>query len=559
MLYLRRLLKEVNLTSLKDSQSSFHNKLITQEIRNKLRKPTHIETFVEAVLKDSDIARLFDFDSFLNHYNIEEVQACLFAIAFLCAPGKSGKLGTSIESVAQTLAKNFQSLVRQVGLHATADEMSPQDIAHLARQLLLDSGCSAVLNGLQKFVIEYAIFQRYSEKLPVELISFFEAYDRLRHEEDQTKSLAQLFDETRGAAATTATSIQQIFHRRKIKPNAKGIEPQIAELILTLVRSGSARGVWNGENLGKFVHGFLPELNWTSVIHALDHESFEVGTLEEFGLLMAILKGAMGAGAVVPIRFFWDSWKHTRAQASLLRQLTHAPLSIFNITDFGGPTVLCADDYVSAAPNLKNLAAQLETSPWNSLELLQTSLRLLSDEAAAADTKQFLEAAGKLTPELIFLGCIQLPQPWGAQQEQLSEKGFEVFFAGQPNHQLVFYRLWQVDPEFLCKKFVEYHNKDSLSTTRILDIAQELRILDQLLNLQPYSFVLDLAALASRREYLNIDKWLDHHILSGQDKFIEACLRYLAFKAEAENILQQAEGNIMPITIALRVETVQWL
>ena len=44
--------------------------------------------------------------------------------------------------------------------------------------------------------------------------------------------------------------------------------------------------------------------------------------------------------------------------------------------------------------------------------------------------------------------------------------------------------------------------------SRILDVAQELKALSVLLTTNLWPFVIDLAVLAARREYLNLDKWL---------------------------------------------------
>ena len=49
---------------------------------------------------------------------------------------------------------------------------------------------------------------------------------------------------------------------------------------------------------------------------------------------------------------------------------------------------------------------------------------------------------------------------------------------------------------------------DQQRLSRILDVAQDLKALSMLLNLTPFMFVIDLACLASRREYLKLDKWL---------------------------------------------------
>lgn len=53
---------------------------------------------------------------------------------------------------------------------------------------------------------------------------------------------------------------------------------------------------------------------------------------------------------------------------------------------------------------------------------------------------------------------------------------------------------------------------DQSRLSRILDIAQDLKALSLLLNLTQFAFVVELACLASRREYLKLDKWLSDKI-----------------------------------------------
>jgi len=53
---------------------------------------------------------------------------------------------------------------------------------------------------------------------------------------------------------------------------------------------------------------------------------------------------------------------------------------------------------------------------------------------------------------------------------------------------------------------------DQTRLSRILDVAQDLKALSMLLNISQFSFVVELACLASRREYLKLDKWLSDKI-----------------------------------------------
>jgi CCR4-NOT transcription complex subunit 1 len=80
----------------------------------------------------------------------------------------------------------------------------------------------------------------------------------------------------------------------------------------------------------------------------------------------------------------------------------------------------------------------------------------------------------------------------------------------------------------------------------------------QLLRLRPFAFALELAALASRREFLNLAKWLDEMIEAGGPEFFRQCLEFLHTKASQE--LQAVELNRAnkerPQFVGLKITTV---
>lgn len=51
--------------------------------------------------------------------------------------------------------------------------------------------------------------------------------------------------------------------------------------------------------------------------------------------------------------------------------------------------------------------------------------------------------------------------------------------------------------------------------------------MDKVLEVKSYIFAIDLAVLASRREMLALDQWLQNRISVGQDIFARACLDYI--------------------------------
>lgn len=55
-----------------------------------------------------------------------------------------------------------------------------------------------------------------------------------------------------------------------------------------------------------------------------------------------------------------------------------------------------------------------------------------------------------------------------------------MFLAGHPNHQLVFMRIWQIEPSYLTNAFRDFYEENPLNITRILDVAQDLKVKYQL-------------------------------------------------------------------------------
>lgn len=78
-----------------------------------------------------------------------------------------------------------------------------------------------------------------------------------------------------------------------------------------------------------------------------------------------------------------------------------------------------------------------------------------------------------------------------------------------------------------------------------------MQILPQVLNAKPFSFAIDLAALASRREYLKLEKWLQDKIAEHKDAFITACLDFLTHKIASD---VSRRDKTVPLTVPLSIE-----
>ncbi|OTF82507.1 CCR4-NOT transcription complex subunit 1-like protein, partial [Euroglyphus maynei] len=90
-----------------------------------------------------------------------------------------------------------------------------------------------------------------------------------------------------------------------------------------------------------------------------------------------------------------------------------------------------------------------------------------------------------------------------------------------------------VNQKILLESLVELYNQSTTpdeqtnKLLRILEISQDLKALNYLLNDSSYLFVIDLASVASRREYLKLDKWINDKLTTIGQPFADACKFYV--------------------------------
>lgn len=86
--------------------------------------------------------------------------------------------------------------------------------------------------------------------------------------------------------------------------------------------------------------------------------------------------------------------------------------------------------------------------------------------------------------------------------------------------------------------------------------ALSSQILDALLDVRPFTFALDVAALASRREYLNLDKWLADNISNHGADFLRSVISFLELKASSEKSARISDPPEDSKTMALNPQTI---
>jgi len=290
---------------------------------------------------------------------------------------------------------------------------------------------------------------------------------------------------------------------------------------------------WNMEVFVQSIHDLNNTLNWKEIIFELDNPHFLVKDRTGLILLIKALKlgfQMQGLQSHFPMDLFYRHWKFPEGQMSLFNQILRNP-DIICFAEHQFHT--SATEILKVTPDFSNK----EIATWRSLDLIETLLHL-ADSNFEQQVSELFNYPRQHCPDVLVLGLLQINPPITALRRDLLAKLFKVFLSPHPNSQVILTHAWhsqsiQIKPILILSmadwymKAVQEGDSEQSRLGRILDIAQDLKALNLMLNAQPFEFVIDLAVLSSRREYLNLEKWIQDKILEHREIFVNACVKFL--------------------------------
>uniref|UniRef100_A0A803TVR4 CCR4-NOT transcription complex subunit 1 n=1 Tax=Anolis carolinensis TaxID=28377 RepID=A0A803TVR4_ANOCA len=304
---------------------------------------------------------------------------------------------------------------------------------------------------------------------------------------------------------------------------------------------GAQTHTWNVEVLIDVLKELNPALNFKEVTYELDHPGFQIR--DSKGLQIVVYGVQRGLGLeVFPVDLIYRPWKHAEGQLSFIQHSLINP-EIFCFADYPCHTV--ATDILKAPPEDDNR----EIATWKSLDLIESLLRL-AEVGQYEQVKQLFSFPIKHCPDMLVLALLQINTSWHTLRHELISTLMPIFLGNHPNSAIILHYAWhgqgqspsirQLIMHAMAEWYMRGEQYDQAKLSRILDVAQDLKALSMLLNGTPFAFVIDLAALASRREYLKLDKWLTDKIREHGEPFIQACMTFL--KRRCPSIL----GGLVP-------------
>ncbi|XP_015729068.1 CCR4-NOT transcription complex subunit 1 isoform X6 [Coturnix japonica] len=327
---------------------------------------------------------------------------------------------------------------------------------------------------------------------------------------------------------------------------------------------GAQAHTWNVEVLIDVLKELNPSLDFKVVTYELDHPGFQIR--DSKGLHIVVFGIQRGLGMeVFPVNAIYRPWKHAEGQLSFIQHSLINP-DIFCFADYPCHTV--TTDILKAPPEDDNR----EIATWKSLDLIESLLRL-AEVGQYEQVKQLFSFPIKHCPDMLVLALLQINTSWHTLRHELISTLMPIFLGNHPNSAIILHYAWhgqgqspsirQLIMHAMAEWYMRGEQYDQAKLSRILDVAQDLKALSMLLNGTPFAFVIDLAALASRREYLKLDKWLTDKIREHGEPFIQACMTFL--KRRCPSILgglapekdQPKSAQLPPETLATMLACLQ--
>uniref|UniRef100_A0A1I7U3B8 CNOT1_HEAT domain-containing protein n=1 Tax=Caenorhabditis tropicalis TaxID=1561998 RepID=A0A1I7U3B8_9PELO len=289
-------------------------------------------------------------------------------------------------------------------------------------------------------------------------------------------------------------------------------------------------------------YDWYPDINWVEVIKEFDNEDFLV-CRQTLIFLSETFSIIFPEDTDFPISHFTTPWRNWEAQMQLYECMLHNS-DAWSIARYPHTTVLTPDLNLKAIPDDTPPAVQL----WNCQEFsnyLLTILNMLPQTYSGI--KQFFSLGALQTGDVSMLALILSPTQWTTSRQELLRLYLPSFVLKSPNVTPILNMAWNdpnlskhMRPHILWCLTAMYIN-DNSQLAKILDVAHDIKPtgLSELLN-QPAKyipFMVDLACLASKRDYLNLEKWIEDKEKIHGEAITVAILQYIHKKYQQAQLV----------------------
>lgn len=279
---------------------------------------------------------------------------------------------------------------------------------------------------------------------------------------------------------------------------------------------------------------WYPDINWVEVIKEFDSEEFAI--CRQTIIMFADIFPIMFQPQNFPVSFFLTPWRYYDHQLRLFEFMIEYA-DVWNISQYPHTKVLTPDLNLKTIPDDSTSVVQL----WNCQEFSNCLLTIANSQPSLYNAiKQFYNVGSMQAGDVSMLALILSPTQWTTGRQDLIRHFLPSFILKSPNVTPVLNLVW--NDTSLSKHMRQHviycltsmHAADSSQLAKILDVAHDIKPtgLSELLNQAPkhLAFMVDLACLASKRDYLNLEKWIEDKEKAHGEAMTVAVLQFIQKK-----------------------------
>lgn len=290
---------------------------------------------------------------------------------------------------------------------------------------------------------------------------------------------------------------------------------------------------WKPDVFVQALKEVAPNIDWKTVCVDLDHPDFLIKDRTALNLLLTIFHLGLqlqGNGQAMNClaECLYRHWSNVEGQLSLIATILKNS-DLYSFADYIFTSV--SIELLKTPPEMDNK----EIAAWKSLHLVEVLL-YIGDSGLFGPVLEIFKIPLQHCPDVLFMALLQINPPISQLRQELFNQLLPIFLANHPNSGPILHHAWNANnfsnalKHFIMQAMSDWYvhgEYDQSRLTRILDVAQDLKALSSLLNVRSFMFVIDLACLASRREYLKLEKWLSDKIREHGEPFVQAIAKFL--------------------------------
>ncbi|KAL8732911.1 MAG: hypothetical protein Q9166_002512 [cf. Caloplaca sp. 2 TL-2023] len=529
--------------------------LLVQEMEKITQDPTQASKIAEIIdTSEGDIYRDFDLATFMEHFKLDPLATILLASAFTHV--SKTDLNTKAGVI---LSQTFTPLV-QILANAHNDEIDVEISASLlatcAFKYLVDvpprHRSSADIDTINEaFRARYLSHDLSSQPLVVR--SAMALIEALESGYDLAKEIHKC-----GPRATASMEATKELLARY--PEDQINEKQVSDAILYLVLSPE----WQQYSLVNFIlglQGYLARpLHWPSVFRGFDQKGVVISSQQFLSLYNGISQITRHDESFDIQKLWIGQWQNPATQLYFVLAFLSLPSSDLDATMI--PDLLPAYDPRDCLDGPEEVLQYVEEALRDtsiSLDAIAIIIDLLATSGQLGLTREDVNAIYEVLrgPKMGFLLCstLGLPQPQRDHHEQFMDSVLLHTLKGEyPAYSFTIHSIWKQDRTWLANRLNKVHSMEPLHLPLLLDHAQQHGWLDDLLTITTL-FAIDLAALAHRRNLIDLNQWAQNKLQIHPVAFVERLMYYLKVKYEDEQRIARQEQP-GPCTIPLAIKTV---